>query len=76
MMLQLAGVAALALLAPAAAAILDLAEPSSSLRYWLQHPTLGEAGFDSTVAHAGNPVCQSAAAPSPCPCCAAAVCSV
>lgn len=54
-------VAALLVAAAAAAAAslpppLDLAEPADSLRYWLQHPTLGEAGFDSTVQHASNPI--------------------
>jgi hypothetical protein len=53
-LLLLGRIGALAL-APAAS-VLDLADPSVSLRYWLQHPTLGEAGFDSTVAHEGNPI--------------------
>ena len=35
---------------------LDLADPAVSLRFWLQHPSLGEAGFDSTIPHPGNPI--------------------
>ena len=49
--------AVLLLLRPAVhGAVLDLADPEASLRYWLAHPVLGEASFDSFVHSEDNPV--------------------
>ena len=42
-------------------AVLDLADPFMSLRYWLPHPVLGEASFDAFEQSDANPVYEGSA---------------
>ena len=39
-----------------AGALIDLADPAQSLKYWLPHPVLGEASFDAFEQSKRNPV--------------------
>ena len=41
---------------PASTRVIDLADPSTSLKFWLQHPSLGEASFDSFEQSVNNPI--------------------